>query len=690
MDSTPDHNIVDWDEDDVHTWLSSLGFSQYESQIKEHSITGEVLCLLNADSLKAVGVATIGQRVSILKAVYQLKLAHNVPIDPDSYVPPSEASERLEGLSLDKLHVMIKDQATRLHHLEEENRHLNHTLQLFVEDFNALRSSLAGRSDENPATSSLRRQPSFKWAQYVRPAKSPTKAEIDSPHPSPQQLEHDLSYSRSGQSQFSSASSSTPADKSRGTQPTDSPNLSSSTPVPPKTARTDSSETLKSFKVSLEDPTWKVLPAALKKYRINNDNWENYAMFICYGSTGNRIERCLSYDEKPLLLFQKLKDAKKNPVFMLKHIKDIRSPIAVAQQKHAARKASSIMTNGSATTSSATLGHAGKTPSTSSRPLHRPPKLEVDLSASAGAPAPGIATAMSPAPGWPDLGMMSPSVERSGTEDPLGSAAHHLSASTTLTGTTLTGSTSVSNHGHDTLKRANADPSEVTPNSSREMPPTSSSEVSYAVAIYPYMAEQEDEFDVVVGDTFIILSRARGWWVVQRDPTGSGIVDADLVKQGWVPAGCLLETKVPVASAIAEATAAKGSGSSSSGSDSPPDTPVSKTPILPLSIISTSFPGVALMDYKKKGEEELDLVKDDALRVFKRYNHWSYAVKEEGGDRGWVPSWFIGKVATGPATPSTAIPPLTSAIMDDTNQAQVSPMSSAFPAVQSSRSVAVN
>jgi hypothetical protein len=51
---------------------------------------------------------------------------------------------------------------------------------------------------------------------------------------------------------------------------------------------------------------------------------------------------------------------------------------------------------------------------------------------------------------------------------------------------------------------------------------------------------------------------------------------------------------------------------------------VSKTPILPLSIISTSFPGIALMDYKKKGEEELDLVKDDALRVFKRYNHWSY------------------------------------------------------------------
>lgn len=124
------------------------------------------------------------------------------------------------------------------------------------------------------------------------------------------------------------------------------------------------------------------------------------------------------------------------------------------------------------------------------------------------------------------------------------------------------------------------------------------------------------------GDTFVILSRARGWWVVQRDPTGSGILETDTSKQGWVPAGCLLETNVPVASAIAEANAAKASNGSHS---SPPASPsVARTPILPLSIISTSFPGVALMDYKKKGEEELDLVKDDALRVFKRYNHWSY------------------------------------------------------------------
>lgn len=86
-----------------------------------------------------------------------------------------------------------------------------------------------------------------------------------------------------------------------------------------------------------------------------------------------------------------------------------------------------------------------------------------------------------------------------------------------------------------------------------------------------------------------------------------------------MPAGCLLETNVPVASAIAEANAARASANGS-----PPPSPTSKTPILPLSILSTSFPGVALMDYRAKGEEELNLVKNDLLRVFKRYNHWSY------------------------------------------------------------------
>lgn len=65
-------------------------------------------------------------------------------------------------------------------------------------------------------------------------------------------------------------------------------------------------------------------------------------------SQADHPERCLSYDEKPLMLFQKLKEGGQKPVFMLRHIvsgirdtdntllssqRDIKSPIIVAQQK---------------------------------------------------------------------------------------------------------------------------------------------------------------------------------------------------------------------------------------------------------------------------------------------------------------------------------------------------------------------
>ncbi|KIY52853.1 hypothetical protein FISHEDRAFT_69322 [Fistulina hepatica ATCC 64428] len=666
MDGDPARNIQEWEEDDVQTWLTSIGIPQYENQIKEHGISGEVLCMLNHENLKAIGITSVGQRLSILKGVYNLKIASNIPIEPGDYVPPSELSERSEPVSLEKLHLMVNEQGQRIHTLEDENRALRSTLQSFVDDYNNLRNSFLHSEDattlRDSSTSTLKHQSSFNWPQL----RSPTKDGIESPHPSPRQLDHDVSSDRLAKIPSNAAAEPTP-----------------------KPARQDSADNLnKSFKVSLEDPTWKVLPAALKKYRINNDNWQNYAMFICYGSAGNRIERCLSYDEKPLLLFQKLKDAKKNPVFMLKHIKDIRSPIAVAQQKQAQRKASSMIDGKDGSTSQAAQS-SSKQPS--DRANHRPPKLEVhDLSSNP--PLTGLSPAGGP---WLE-NAVSPVADRpNGSSEDVSVPQRSMSSQPSHPSTIAASGTGVGQSPSSDVQQQQ--PNIASGSSGRDVPPMAR-EVSYAVAIYPYMAEQDDEFDVVVGDTFVILSRARGWWVVQRDPTGSGVVETDQSKQGWVPAGCLLETNVPVASAIAEAknsASHKTSSSENSPSSSSPQTPVSKTPILPLSIISTSFPGVALMDYKKKGEEELDLQKDDALRVFKRYNHWSYAVKEEGGDRGWVPSWYIGKTNTTAVavTPATPIANGSSAAKNgngltpnhngnqhqDDASAQVSPMSSAFP-----------
>jgi len=46
-----------------------------------------------------------------------------------------------------------------------------------------------------------------------------------------------------------------------------------------------------------------------------------------------RVERCLGYSEKPLSLYRKLRDSEQNPVFLIKHVKDIPSPSVVARRR---------------------------------------------------------------------------------------------------------------------------------------------------------------------------------------------------------------------------------------------------------------------------------------------------------------------------------------------------------------------
>ena len=155
---------------------------------------------------------------------------------------------------------------------------------------------------------------------------------------------------------------------------------------------------------------------------------------------------------------------------MLKHIKDIRSPIAVAQQKQAARKASTESTSAKSPpltgTSASSQGHSHH----ASHDRTRPPKLQVN--SHVNGVAPGIMTGGPNAQsGWPEI--MSPALEgKGGPED------------------------QSQNSGSAALSSADgADGARTT----REVTDTLQTDgISYAVAIYPYMAEQEDEFDVVV------------------------------------------------------------------------------------------------------------------------------------------------------------------------------------------------
>lgn len=53
----------------------------------EEAITGDVLIALQHAELKEMGLNSVGHRLTILKAVYEIKVKQNIPIEQDHYVP---------------------------------------------------------------------------------------------------------------------------------------------------------------------------------------------------------------------------------------------------------------------------------------------------------------------------------------------------------------------------------------------------------------------------------------------------------------------------------------------------------------------------------------------------------------------------------------------------------------------------
>ncbi|KAF9531738.1 hypothetical protein CPB83DRAFT_891622 [Crepidotus variabilis] len=292
-------HVAEWDEGDVQQWFTSLGYPQYDRLLQgklnsteklklispnheiEHKIRGDALCMIDAGGLQALGVSSAGQRLSILRAIYNLKMEQNIPLDEDSYIPPSESNDVQRSPPIEELKVTVKDQGRRLVTLEEENRALATAMQTFSQEIEKLRSSLKVANEP------------FAPPQHTR-SKS-----------------HDLARST-----FTKNHLEVPE---RSQTPVLDPASAAALATPSSSA----SDMGYGSKVSLNDPTWKVLPAALKKHG-NDDDPKEYVMFISYGPQGNRTKRRLELEEKPLYLFKKLKEAKKNPAFLLKKIKEVR------------------------------------------------------------------------------------------------------------------------------------------------------------------------------------------------------------------------------------------------------------------------------------------------------------------------------------------------------------------------------
>ena len=129
------------------------------------------------------------------------------------------------------------------------------------------------------------------------------------------------------------SNSATEKDNEKETQVATSTSRSETRTRPSREGRSKDgvSNPMKSFRVNLDDPCWKVLPAAMKKYDVKGRE-EDYRLYITYGDIGIPItgleltlERKLSSNEKPLIIFQQLQKEGRNPLFMLRYAGKSRS-----------------------------------------------------------------------------------------------------------------------------------------------------------------------------------------------------------------------------------------------------------------------------------------------------------------------------------------------------------------------------
>ena len=85
--ASPSGMLVDWSAEHVADFISDLGLEQYADTFVDEGITGDVLAALQHAELKEMGITSVGHRLTILKAAYDVKIKQNLPIEPDDYVP---------------------------------------------------------------------------------------------------------------------------------------------------------------------------------------------------------------------------------------------------------------------------------------------------------------------------------------------------------------------------------------------------------------------------------------------------------------------------------------------------------------------------------------------------------------------------------------------------------------------------
>ncbi|OAL05430.1 hypothetical protein IQ06DRAFT_68599 [Phaeosphaeriaceae sp. SRC1lsM3a] len=144
--SSPTGLIMEWTEDQVADFISDLGLEQYADTFAEEVISGDVLAALQHAELKEMGIGSVGHRLTILKAVYEIKVKQNVPIEPDDYVPLSADTSAQEAPPTQddfaKVIRVVQMRDERIHTAESELRHLREDLSRVIDENKRLREEM--------------------------------------------------------------------------------------------------------------------------------------------------------------------------------------------------------------------------------------------------------------------------------------------------------------------------------------------------------------------------------------------------------------------------------------------------------------------------------------------------------------------------------------------------------------------
>ncbi|KAL7957582.1 hypothetical protein V8C34DRAFT_173249 [Trichoderma compactum] len=393
MDRLPETIITEWTAEECADFISAIGLPQYADTFLENDIVGEALVALLHDDLKSMGIASVGHRLTILKSVYDVKKAQDIPLESDHYLPLSaDAEAQYATATLKDIRHLVEQlrlRDERMSLLEQDLRRMNEDFKRLREDMlpalrlvkdvqhplpnvsgpgqayayettlsppaptppgaqpgdrgvkrqYSQRRILIGATPKSNSPTQATHDQRIMPEQTLDPSSAAERAVMSSTHlaamngapsvsttgypspvmPSPTSPMNHMSGTTLGSRSYSSTPSvrSTFIEPDLGYNPRDKAGGGSirrrETPVPETPNPKDSVEIFKSFRVSMDDPCYKVLPAALKKYQINAP-WDQYALYIVYGDQ----ERCLGMDEKPLILFKQLDKEGKKPMFMLR------------------------------------------------------------------------------------------------------------------------------------------------------------------------------------------------------------------------------------------------------------------------------------------------------------------------------------------------------------------------------------